>query len=535
MKFLFLVMVSFICVQSYSRGHKSHFIQEPDFLIYTCKTDISVYLLARILRHPVDSIQVWNPGLPSYLPSGTEIRTRPADPSVKAISHIVDDERSSLKDLALLYGTDQKDLKAINPQIRNRVWFGQQVKIPVLEEGAPEFRLVVKTGIVEAIKEEKDEEDLAGTRCRKDPRNLKSIYKVALLVPLSLEEVVDIDTSLAGTPAQMMNMPSFRFIQYYQGFLMAADMLEKKGLNLELSVYDIDQDNAKTEALVGNPKLKDMDLIVGPFYKNSFSIVSGFASNNHIPILNPLSSREDILKGNPVVFKAVPSRMSQLEGVTKLVDHRFGRYNILLVTENKYQGRVYVDSLRNSLESLLQRPVPLVDYDTDSIPGLEAHLSFTLPNLVIIYAESEVLPVELLPLLNELTKETEITIVGLPEWEKFEQLENKYLMNLKAYFFSERFVDYLEPEVKQFIASFRERYLAEPLKYAYDGFDAGYFFLSAMMDYGRGFEDCIKLANYPLLQTSFHFKKTEHGGFDNTYWNIYHFQDYHLIQVSDFR
>jgi hypothetical protein len=227
--------------------------------------------------------------------------------------------------------------------------------------------------------------------------------------------------------------------------------------------------------------------------------------------------------------------MSQLEGITKLVDHRFGRHNVLLVTENKYQGRVYVDSLRNSLASLLQRPVPLVDYDTDSIPGLEAHLSFTLPNLVIIYAESEVLPVELLPLLNEMTKETEITIVGLPEWEKFEQLENKYLMNLNAYFFSERFVDYLEPEVKQFIASFRERYLAEPLKYAYDGFDAGYFFLSAMMDYGRGFEDCIKLVNYPLLQTSFHFKKTDHGGFDNTYWNIYHFQDYHLIKVPDFR
>lgn len=503
-------------------------------MAYTVSEDMSIYVLARMLRFPVDSLYDWNPHLTSYLKAGTEVRTKPLNRDIQMIEHIVQDERSSLKDLALVYGLEYKSLKEANPQIRNRVWFGQVVNIPVLKlEEAGKELLVAEAKEDEQISDQEPEAD-DGASCRKDPRNRNTTYKVGLLVPFSLEKEGLIDTLLSVTPAEMMNLPSFRFIQFYQGFLLAADTLAAKGLNLELQVYDVDQAVSKSDDLIKNRALEDVDIIVGPFYKNPFSLLADYARDHQIPILNPLSPREDILKGNPFVFKMLPSKMSQLEQLGKLVDYRFRTHQVIIVKENKYQGVEYVDSVRISLNKLLNRDIPVIDYNTDSIPGVRAHLSATSPNLVIIYAESEVLPVELLPLLNEMDKEKNITIIGLPEWDKFGQLENHYLLNLDAHFFSQQYIDYHEPAIKKFILSFRSRYHAEPLDYAYDGFDAGCFFLSALMEYGRDFYKCAELINYPLLQTRFRFKKTPFGGFDNSYWNIYHFEDHQLVKIPDY-
>ena len=192
-----------------------------------------------------------------------------------------------------------------------------------------------------------------------------------------------------------------------------------------------------------------------------------------------------------------------------------------------------IDSIVHVLSSGLGRAIPVVDYMTDSIAGVQQYLAQFIPNLVIIYAESEVLPVEILPLLDEINGDTtQITVLGLPEWDKFEHLENDYLINLKTYLFCSYFVDYYEPSVKHFIRAFRSRYLAEPLEYAYDGFDISYFFLSALMDYGRDFPGCTPGADYPLLHTQFRFRGVQSGGLENTYWNIYYYQDYDKIQIA---
>jgi hypothetical protein len=85
--------------------------------------------------------------------------------------------------------------------------------------------------------------------------------------------------------------------------------------------------------------------------------------------------------------------------------------------------------------------------------------------------------------------------------------------------------------VKQFITDFRMRFQAEPLEYAFDGYDAGLYFLSSLMDYGPDFAGCTLNADYPLLHSKYLFEKIPGGGYDNTYWNVYYFQDYYLVKV----
>jgi hypothetical protein len=517
-------------------GVKSKLVSsEPEFVFYTTNEAAGIYNLARVLRHPVDSLKKWNPGITSYLSAGTEIKAIPTDPDIETITHTVIDERSSLRDLGQLYEVPYRTLKQYNRQIRNRVWFGQKVNIPVIKQDTGPFDEIILKGM---IPEESDEEadvieDIS--RCMKDPRNLTRQYKVALMIPLGLENAGAIDTLMTGTPSELMDHPSFRFIQFYQGFLMAAERLAFQGLKVDLKVIDVDQDVSKIEETIRHPELKEMDVIIGPFYKNSFSVAADFARTHDIPIVNPLSSRDDIIQGNPSVIKVLPSRTSQIQELASLIKYRFLDYNLVVVRENKYQGSDFIQAMKGHLNKTLSLDVPEVDYMTDSINGVKSYLSDSCPNLVIIYSEREVLPMEILPLLNELKKEYEIKIIGLPEWSEFEHLENKYLISLEAYLFSNSFIDYYEMDVKRFAEDFRTSYLAEPLEYAFDGYDIAQYFLSMIMDYGRDFPECLHQVNYPLLHTRYQFKKIPGGGYINDHWNIFHFMGYSLIPVPDLR
>jgi hypothetical protein len=280
--------------------------------------------------------------------------------------------------------------------------------------------------------------------------------------------------------------------------------------------------------------MKDVDLIIGPFYKKTFPIAASFAGANRIPIVNPLTARDDILNGNPNVFKVLPSHVSQIEALASLVSYRFYGHNLVIVKENKYQGSEYLGALKARMTKELNIEIPEVDYMTDSIAGVERHLNDSIPNIVIVYAESEVLPMEILPLLHELNKEMEIRIIGVPEWSNYEHLENQYLINLGACFFSNSFIDYNDSQIKHFIGKYRSLYNAEPMEYAYDGYDLSFFFLSLLMDYGTRFTNCLYDTDYRLLHTRYSFEKVPDGGYCNTYWNIYYFNGFSLIRVPYF-
>ena len=174
--------------------------------------------------------------------------------------------------------------------------------------------------------------------------------------------------------------------------------------------------------------------------------------------------------------------------------------------------------------------VSFVDYATDSIQGFYDHASMVEPNLVIVYAENEALPAALLSKLSALKKDYPITLIGLPEWEKFGNIESKYLMEMDAHIFASSYIDYDSEKVTSFIQSYRSRYFDEPLNYAFSGFDAGYFFMGALLYYGNEFEKCLNETKISLIQNQFHFLHTENGGYDNINWNILEYCNYSLLR-----
>jgi hypothetical protein len=136
--------------------------------------------------------------------------------------------------------------------------------------------------------------------------------------------------------------------------------------------------------------------------------------------------------------------------------------------------------------------------------------------------------------LNKLAENYQITLFGIPEWKKFNDLETQYLLNMNTHFFVQALVNYNDYRIKKWVENFRKAYSTEPSMnlYAFDGFDAGWYFLNALFRYGKDFENCLDEFDIQLIQTKFNFEHLKGNGYQNTYWNIGRHYDYQFIPAT---
>ena len=128
----------------------------------------------------------------------------------------------------------------------------------------------------------------------------------------------------------------------------------------------------------------------------------------------------------------------------------------------------------------------------------------------------------------------------MPRWREIEDVELEYLNNLNTHMFTDDFVDYEDVRVQEFVARFRQRYATEPVKFAFEGFDTGIYFLSALMKFGNKFGDCIQYYDKKLLNSNFNFERQNGNGFRNISWKLLEMKNYKLkdatgvIETMDF-
>jgi ABC-type branched-subunit amino acid transport system substrate-binding protein len=146
-------------------------------------------------------------------------------------------------------------------------------------------------------------------------------------------------------------MISFRFINFYEGFLLAVDSMNDAGMKLNLFVYDVDNTEEKINRVLHASELSRMDLIIGPLFSEAFKKLADFAKIYEINIINPLSAREEVIFGNPNVFKIKPSSSSQIDKLTLFIQDHFPESNVVIVRHNKYKYQADVSYIRNYLNS----------------------------------------------------------------------------------------------------------------------------------------------------------------------------------------
>ena len=412
---------------------------------------------------------------------------------------------------------------------------------------------------------------------------------VALMVPLYLEQVTEEFYEAEPSNKTLLTKP-FSFLHFYEGFMIAADsVVNSRNMKLDLKVYDVDNDVNKAHEAIADPWLANANLIVGPFYLKPFNVVKQFAVENNIPIVNPITQRYEIVDNQPNVIKVKPSMESQLAPLDSLIKNNYHANNVFVIREKKYSDTLIINKIneiakrnidsctyvsnkhiskviknnhkrwkylkmefsetefltdnmaldveylkRNQDDSTaFENKVFNINYERDSLNFVSQYASSMRNNLFIVYGNDKVFANEIVNKVTKLIENYPITVIMLPEWSKFDRLFNDNLMKMHAIYFDDDYIDYQSIRTEHFICKFRNRYETEPSDYAYQGFDIGWYFLTALNTFGDYMMAYLPYYNIQLIETQFHFRRNSAtSGFENTYWNVYQFKGYNKVVLK---
>ena len=429
------------------------------------------------------------------------------------------------------YGVDVNDVIKENPEVKEGIRADEKLRIPI-NKSTESPKKTPKPAVPQPKPQPVDTQmvaplvEILDLPCGQDKSARKEIYNVALMLPLFLSETDEINTDNPPSDAES-SYHSLSFIQFYEGFRIAVDSLRKSGIPVRLYIFDVNQDTNAAKRILRNPDLKKMDLIIGLLFHRSFQIVSAFALKNHIPLVNPVSERASIINANPYIYKVVPSQESQVAELTSYLVQNFQGENILVIKDSQSGDKEAVEILKQTCADK--------NINVKILNGIDDEFTFLSKekgNVIIVFSENKVFALELFTKLNKVRNDFNMTLVGLPRWDKLEGLEPEYLVNLKTHLMVPSFVDYQEQETKKFVSGFQEKYKTDPDLLAFQGFDIAFYFISALRMFGKSIDHCIPGYQIKTLQSNFQFTQSKGNGFSNQHWEIFKYENYRLKRVG---
>ena len=581
---------------------------------YTVQPKEDLYDIAKKFGVDIADLKAINEGLSNNPKSGTVIEIPKIANENDYIVHYCE-RNERVTSLLKRWKVDESAFRAKNISVGSHVFENQVVLIPIQpitdfywmdeEQEAVVVEKIQEEGIGEEVEAPKPPVDLPQLDfdfeandipvCVANPANAQKRYHVALMVPLYLYDIDNLSISKERSKKTQKSR-SMSFLQFYEGFMIAAETLEKQGLKLDLTVMDVTDNVSSAERALEQIRGKDFDLIVGPFFGRSFDVIEEYAKANGIVMVNPLSTRESVIENSPNVVKVKPGDIGMILSISSLVKNSYSNANVFIVSREKAADTVFLNQLEHHLNLAVNeevtvsgdeflnfardeserlemgsRLVPTLDvegqvYSTDDFQNgsmdkvvmpnsvrrysysemgtLKSHLSGVRPNLIIAYGDDNVFATQILNALTKSADRFPITLVCVSDWQKHEKLLVDNLLKMNAIYVSDFFVDYQDEDVKRFVRRFRSKYVTEPQNYAFEGYDVGYYFLNGLMQYGN--EDligCLHCYEASLLHTHYRFyyknylKSGEEYGKENLYWSLYQYdkENIELVPIDPFK
>ena len=400
-------------------------------------------------------------------------------------------KKQSLQDIADIYGVSLYEIMKENKDVKKNPKTGSIIRVPYQDKIVVEDIVVTDT-LVEQIDTLQYVEDFI-------PMNFDAerVYKVALMMPLYLEQVDDKFLEADVSNKQLLTK-SFTYLHFYEGFMIGVDsMVSSLDMKIDLKVFDVDQDTNKVVAALSNPWLADADIIVGPFHLKASERVLAFAEQNDILIVNPMTPKDELVKGHVNMVKVKPSNYALMPWLEKVIADKYVDNNIFIFAmdsscmdyahrieeialqnineyssvpnqhiskvikkhhdawkieeveydENNYDSdnvKFDVAMIKSHLDdsTMLRNQVVVYNYSVDSLNKVKKIASTIRNNVVIVYGNSRVFATEIVNKVNMLTGRFPIKLIALPDWSTYDKLFTENLMKMQAVFFDEESTNY---------------------------------------------------------------------------------------------
>lgn len=524
--------------QTIAKTQVVEIIDAKKYYMHTVQAKETAYAIARTYAISYAELLQNNPGIEQglaigqilkipYIEASQEKQDAVASPSKEVISvnnqdfiiHKVE-QGQTVYSIARMYDIAPAKILEANPDYVESLPIGVQIIIP-----KPATKLVaaretprVETKQVEPVVQKKQEEEPV-QKAPTEPKNVvveskktaepiaqtisavakkRQSIRIVLMLPfmLDINSKPQSETEIINKQIQI-HPSTFPFVEYYEGVLLAVDSLRKKGITVNLDVYDSSKDSIDIQEILQKINTKNLDLIIGPVFPVSFSFAAEFAKKHKIPIVSPLSNEEIAVKTNPYViqvnspqryrFKEIAGFASQYKQCNVIFVYNSIDLELAQVQECKrIFTQYYADSIKKNGIKLKEVYFPKLGLD-----GVEKAMHPDEKNVIIVMSRNQAFINNLVTKLFQFSKKYDVHLIGLPMWEKYDNLELDFLFALQFQFVTNGYVDYINAEVIQFISTYRNVYKTEPTKYSFQGYDQIMFFSQCIIDSGDAMMQCV--------------------------------------------
>ncbi|NDC39938.1 MAG: amino acid ABC transporter substrate-binding protein [Chitinophagia bacterium] len=305
----------------------------------------------------------------------------------------------------------------------------------------------------------------------------KETYRVEVLLPLYLDELVKNGNAVSDIPAKAL-----AGLNVYKGIQIAADTMKRAGLNVELYVHDITSAQETTDKLLKGHMLDSADLIIGSVPLKELPQVADLAKNRQINYISLDATSEAAIHNNPYFTTLQPTLATQAEWVYNTITDSCKKCVVNVIYPLSDAGNEALaycknDKERNNRYHFLQyvsRP------DADSLRLL---LDTAKTNYVFAPITNGVVADSLLRALRRLVPRARIEVFGLSNWvDKGLQRKDYGLVNVVV---PAPFVyDNASPGIKYINRMYKREYGGKPADQVYLGYQAIYWYANMLQHYG---------------------------------------------------
>jgi len=475
--------------------------------------------------------------------------------------------------LAYRYGTTIQVLDSLNPQLKDGLKIGQEIRIPIAEEEneIPEFdsafnyykvlpkegyyRIEKKLGVTQTVLDSlnpillvdglkagmilkvpgmasgnlKVESDLLVERPNlQDSLIIKDAIKLSLLLPFNLK-TINLD-SVADTAALLKgrNLSTIA-LDFYSGVLSALEAAKQQGITVELDVFDTANNTQTLQKIIQEEKLETSDAIIGPLIPSNFDFVSQQARLQNTPKIAPLSSMPVVLRKN--VFQTITPEKFYREKMYHYLDQ------VLDSTQNVL---IIADAANSATERALKQRFPwsqtmrpqsgnyVLPETVDSL------LLDSKPNKVILESNSFALITSVISQMNAQNSEDRNVQLFTTYKGNIYENDNLSLKIMGGIQFTYPAGSYPLQWIEEhpFVVNYKQRFGKLPSKEAIRAYDVTRDLIQRLT-VKESLSAAVAIGETEQVENRFHYVPESNGSFVNKGLYLLQHQSYEIIEIKE--
>lgn len=494
--------------------------------VHIVQSGETLFGISRKYGVSVDDLMKWNPGVENGLQADQELviqkpqyadAVKPKDANEtnqpkeqitvtfndSVVEHVVM-EHETFYSISRRYMVPSERLMEFNNKKNTKIKPGEVLRIPLKKE---RIERVAVREVPEKVTPSKIDTTLLFPK--------RDEYHVAILMPFFLDRG-------KGYSEAVSDMST----EFFMGAQMAIDSLKAIGFKATVHVFDTKNDSTAILKLLERPEFKQMDLIIGPLYKDKAGLVAAWCKKNKVRMVCPANVDTKILQGNPFVYTTITSDITLMKGLAKYTYDTHKADKVVLIKPTKAQDSILYEAFRAEFNRLgAKTNTKLIE----TSPGAFTAYLNRSANVVLVYPTNDKSAV--VKFFNEMgrhihkTSDEKTFVFGTNEWSDFESVNAFYKNKYKLTYANPMDLNYGYDVTKYYGRKYRTRYRSDMSKMAIQGFDVTFNYCAELL---------MGIPVGQLIMNDFQNVQVGSGnGYENTRAFIISQREYELINMAN--